>query len=363
MRSILVTGGTGMLGSALLPALDADRDLEIFVLAHGSSNPGAARLWSAGLRTRTVRVVRGDISLPDLGLGGSARAEISSRVDGILHAAALTAFGAPLDESRRVNVRGTRNVLAFARSCARLDRLAFVSTVYVSGTRTGTIFERDASHDAFVNSYERAKYEAEAAVRSSGLPAAIYRLSTLIGDLADGATTRFTAPHQALRLMYLGLASMVAGRPDCPIDLLPTDAAARTVAALFLRGPASGTFHVVSGPDRSFTLEEIIEASWEALARTVPAWRQRTRPRPVIVRPEVFDEAIRATRDAGNVLLLNAFGTIASYCAQFSHPKRFDDTELRRVVPEHARALPHAREYYRRVVEYCVRTDWGHRAV
>jgi hypothetical protein len=175
-----------------------------------------------------------------------------------------------------------------------------------------------------------------------------------------GATARFGMPHLAVRLIYLGLAPMTPGDPACVVDLLPTDVAATTVARLFAERFSPGrTYHVVAGDTKSFTLAEVITASWDALARAEPAWARRRRPQPVVCDEKTFAEALRAARETRNVVLLRAFDTVAQFCGQFSLPKRFDASELCATLPDHDKRVPHAREYYARVVAYCVRTAWG----
>ena len=49
----------------------------------------------------------------------------------------------PTVVAQRVNVEGTGNVLELYTTCERLERLVYVSTAYVSGLRTGTVYETE----------------------------------------------------------------------------------------------------------------------------------------------------------------------------------------------------------------------------
>lgn len=367
--SLLVTGATGMLGRELIPQLLVSTDAQLVLLARRERRAaGTDRLIRGVLgitkdasRSR-IRAVYGDIEAPGLGLTPAVLRGLRQEVTGMLHAAAATRFDQPLRSARRTNVTGTRNAVAFARSCERLDRFGLVSTVYVSGRRSGHIRESERAHDAgFANTYERTKYEAEGLVEAeTQIPSAIYRLSTLIGSSITGRTTHFTVPHKALRLMHLGLVPAVSGDPGCLIDLLPTDIAARAVTQLFLRERHERrTFHIVAGEQNSFTLAEVIDASWAAFSRHDPAWREHPKPKPLIVPTASFDRLVAAVTASGDPVTREVIATLAPFIAQLSHPKRFDMTALTAALPSFAATVPSIREVYPKVVAHCLRTSWG----
>ena len=74
-----------------------------------------------------MTAVAGDLTAPSLGLG-ERWAELAERVGAIVHGAASVAFDVSLEESRQINVEGTRRMLDFARACPRLRRFTYVST-------------------------------------------------------------------------------------------------------------------------------------------------------------------------------------------------------------------------------------------
>ncbi len=175
-RTILVTGASGALGPHLLAELlrceeneqiftllrpgptwaDRVQDLRdsVDALTGGSCSPSSF--------LERLHPITGDMTREDLGLDGRNRQRLSSEVDVVIHAAANTRFAASLNDLRDVNVDGTRRVLDLARRCARLRQFLLVSTTCVAGTRTGAIEEcLDATPEAFVNRYERTKWEAE----------------------------------------------------------------------------------------------------------------------------------------------------------------------------------------------------------
>jgi dihydroflavonol-4-reductase len=120
---ILITGGTGHLGSALVHHLVQDRglppsDLRVFFL-EGTPNCGLNDIPGLDLRP-------GDILDCE-----SVRAACRG-VDLVFHMAASTSFD-PRQKSRqwRTNVEGTRNLLEAARMIPTLRRICHTSTVNV----------------------------------------------------------------------------------------------------------------------------------------------------------------------------------------------------------------------------------------
>jgi fatty acyl-CoA reductase len=118
-KSILLTGGTGFLGTALvekilrsLPELG-----RLYLLIRPSRERDAASrfendvLGSAAFRrlrgelgdtfddhvSQKVRVLEGDVHAPSLGLDEEDLAELSREVDVVIHSAASVVFDAPLD--------------------------------------------------------------------------------------------------------------------------------------------------------------------------------------------------------------------------------------------------------------------------
>lgn len=306
-----------------------------------------------------VRLVRGDLTKERLGLPGSIHAELASSVDGIIHAAATTRFDLPLAEARRVNVLATEHLVRFAKHCRNLARFGMLSTVFVSGRRRGRILESERVHTAgFVNTYEQSKYEAEARLETSGVPYVIYRLSTLVGDSRTGFTSHFTTPHQALRVMHLGLASLVPGLADCSVDLIPTDWAAVTIVNHFLNpSPAGQVIHLVAGATRSYSLAQVIDESYGRLGEFDPAWKARHYPKPVIATQAAFQLLVRSAEQARDPLMIGVLGMLKYFTEQFSYPKDFETTSLNGAEPP-----PDIRDYYGRVVAYCLKTRWGRRA-
>src|SRR3954454_24302248 len=66
-----------------------------------------------------VTALAGDLTAPRLGLG-DGWGPLAQRVGAIVHGAASVAFDLSLEESRRINVDGTRRMIELARACPAL---------------------------------------------------------------------------------------------------------------------------------------------------------------------------------------------------------------------------------------------------
>jgi nucleoside-diphosphate-sugar epimerase len=351
---VLLTGGTGALGRELVPLLAADCD--VLVLTRGE--PRSAEARAAG-----VRFIHGDIThAVRLGMREADAAMVRERVTHIIHCAAETRFTLPLADARAVNVEGTRAVLDFARTCPAVRAMACASTVYVSGTRTGVILEREPGGRDWVNSYEQSKAEMEALAREAmaTLPVSIYRFSTIIGHSTTGAVTSFNAIHHALRLFYQGLAPMVPGDLLTPVDLVSVDFAASALHYLVMcRFEPGATYHLAAGSTRSCTLDELLDETVRAFERSRPAWRKRRIERPAVVGADTYALFTRSVAESGNALLQRAVQAVQAFAWQLVYPKTFDTSAADAALSGTSIVAPHCRDFYGKVVESCVANNWS----
>ena len=149
--AVFVTGATGYVGRFLVRRLvEASLRVRCLALPEDTVEP---------LATLGVELVRGDVTRLDTLLAHG------NGVGSIVHAAGAMLPNPPA-LVERVNVEGTRNVLAFAKrsGVTRFVYLSAVSAVY-----------------ARKNSYGRSKAEAERLVRESGLRYTILRPTMVYG--------------------------------------------------------------------------------------------------------------------------------------------------------------------------------------
>jgi NADH dehydrogenase len=154
MRSLFITGGTGVIGRRVLRRLPPSGFRDVVCLRRrGPASSSAV--------TSAVRFVQGDLRNPE-----AYRRHLAG-CDTVLHLAAATGV-APREESMAVNAEGTRALVREARNAGVRDFL-LVSTIAVKYPNT----ERYP--------YAESKQIAESAVRDSALRHAIVRPTIVIG--------------------------------------------------------------------------------------------------------------------------------------------------------------------------------------
>lgn len=149
--SVVVTGGSGVVGSALVRHLVADG-----ARPHCLSRSSAS---DTALRELGATPVRGDVL--DL---SSLRAGFEG-ADLVYHVAGMNTM-CPVDpeEMMRVNIDGSRNVVAAAEA-AGVRRLVYTSSAAAIGERAGEVGTEASEHRGwYLSHYERSKHLAERAV-------------------------------------------------------------------------------------------------------------------------------------------------------------------------------------------------------
>jgi thioester reductase-like protein len=260
---ILLTGATGFLGMELLVRLLEHTDREIVTPIRARDDAAAQQrlehvlamlLPPGSVPAGRVHAVAADLECRRLGLSAARRDAIAHDVETVVHCAASVQFTLPLQEARRINVGGTREILDLAARAARLERVIHVSTAYVAGNREGACFEheRDVGQSSR-NTYEQTKLEAEREVELSAVPAVILRPSVIVGDSRTGWTPSFNVIYWPLQAFARGLFPLVPGDPGARVDIVPVDTVADALLEL-VRGPRRGeAIHAVAGDDAPTT--------------------------------------------------------------------------------------------------------------
>jgi dTDP-4-dehydrorhamnose reductase len=228
MKTLLITGATGLLGSALARH-DAAHSYRVTGFSHVPSKaPGAIMQRFFDLTNRELTLEH----LNDLG------PEI------VIHCAAMTNVDLcekEPDAARRTNVEVTRTIVQWA--ARRGTRLVFISTDSVFDGGTGNYQEDDTTHP--VNEYARTKVAAEEIVRSAIPDALVVRTNFYGRSWKEGKPSLGEwMLGKLLRKECFSAFSDVRFSPLLTIDL------AGIVFDLLARN-ASGIFHVAARDNRS----------------------------------------------------------------------------------------------------------------
>ena len=349
--AILLTGATGFLGREMLPRLlERSAGRSIYLLIRGRDDADVQRRFLAlidslcarwpGLDRTRLRPLRGDVTLPWLGLGLEAAQDLASGVTRIIHSAASVHLNTSLTEARRTNLGGAREILRLAESCPRLERLAWISTAFVAGDRQGCILEKELQcGQNFRNAYEQSKFEAELMARSAGthLPITIFRPSIIVGDSRDGYTCNFASLYWPLRLVAEGVLRRVSGDPRTPLDLVPVDYVADAVVELMKhRDATGGCYQLVAGRAGTISAQEL-------LARAIRRFHRGGEPL-CFVSPSA-----------------EANARLRVFFAYLDGHKEFDDSAARSALQGTGLRCPRVSDYLDRLFAFCERTGWGER--
>ena len=331
MSRVLLTGATGFVGMEVLARLLERGEEEVLCVVRAADQAAAQERLDGVLATLytdpspyrgRARALAGDLTA-----GVEAPGEA---VDVVCHCAASISFDLPLEEARRINVEGTRAMLALGRATGA-RRFVHVSTAYVSGTHAGR-FREDERGVAFRNTYEQTKCEAEALFDDAGdLSVAIARPSIVMGESGTGWTPAFNVLYWPLRAFARGLFEAVPAKPDGRVDVVPVDYVADGICAL-VDHDATGVFNLVAGEDAS-TVDELAGLACAHFGR----------PRPPYVDTGAFGDAAA-----------DAHGAV--YLPYFDMEVVFDDRRTREQLGLRA---PRLRGYFDTLMDYADAARWG----
>jgi nucleoside-diphosphate-sugar epimerase len=286
--AVLVTGGTGFLGSHLAVEL-LDRGQRVLLLARGdykghSASQRLQRLLNwfdvPDEHRQRLNVLEGHLDAPGLGLNPKDAQQITNCVREVIHCASNTSFASRKREQvEKTNVQGLDNLLrTVGKSPCR--KLHLISTAYVAGRHSGLCPEDFTQPAAFHNVYEESKWRAEQMAAEHcarmGISLYVHRPSIVYGDSSTGRTLAFNALYYPIRTMHyfqkiytgdivdnnghkaqamdirlhtdgsLHLPVRIRGLNHGGVNLIPVDHFVRAFMAIRRHVPQGGFFHIVS---------------------------------------------------------------------------------------------------------------------
>lgn len=367
----LLTGATGFVGGEILVRLLERAGPEgppVYLLVRADDDDDArsrvrgvlaSLLGHADPYAERVVAFAADITRPGLGLAPERRRGLAERVGRIIHCAASVSFSLSLEESRSINVEGTRRMLdlaELAEGCGGIDSFNYVSTAYVGGDHRGSFAESDLDlGQGFRNAYERSKFEAELLVRERAerAKARIFRPSIVVGDSATGWTPAFNVVYSPLRAFARGALPLLPARRSSPVDIVPVDFVADAVLALAGSGEPGATWSLTAGP-RASSVGEIVDLASRRLEqsppRLLPSGLYRRTLHPLLLR-------------RGSERRRRALRSSEVFFPYFSMRLRYDNERTRRQLEPHGLEVPELPSYFDRLLGFATEADWGKRPI
>ncbi|MGW1835864.1 thioester reductase domain-containing protein [Streptomyces sp. NPDC002067] len=288
--AVLLTGGSGFVGSRLCAELLRRTDGEVICLVRAEDTARAERRMREVLRgngedvaaSPRLRAVPADLVADRFGLDEEAYGQVADETDAVYHCGASVHLAAPYERVAPVNLGGTRRVLEFCAT-GTPKHLHHVSTLGVFlAARLAGLERVDESTPPTTRmcgpfGYLRTKAEAEQAVTAAaagqGVAATLYRPGLVLADSRDGA-----APANDFTTCVLAAALVTGCYPTAP-GVLPAstvDHTAQAIAALSLAPGSAGSVYHVMRPE-PLPMRELFERARAHGHRlrevTAPQWR------------------------------------------------------------------------------------------
>jgi nucleoside-diphosphate-sugar epimerase len=262
--TVAVTGPTGEIGQAFVGALERSREVQrVLGMARRPFDP-VARGW------KKVVYRRGDV------LDRAAVAALVQDADVVVHLAFIIMSGA--EESRRVNLEGSRNVFAASVS-AGVKRLVYASSVAAYGYHADNpqpLTEDVPAHGSDGHYYSAQKAEVEAALHealdASATDAYVLRPCIVAGPdapmLIDNLPyTQLSErlPRAVLRLLDgVPILKPVLPDPGVPFQLVHHDDVATAMRAAVLGRGSAGAYNL-AGPGQLSVAQLAEELGWYSI--------------------------------------------------------------------------------------------------
>jgi thioester reductase-like protein len=340
----LLTGFPGFIGRRLArKLLDTDSRATLVALVEPRMLE-AGRQAAAEISGERIEVLSGDITDRRLGLTDADYERLAGEVRRVFHLAAIYDLSVPIELAQRVNVDGTGNVIEFCLAAGKLERLAYVSTAYVAGRRSGVVYEHElVMGQGFKNHYESTKFQAEVWVHEAidRVPTTIVRPAIVVGDSQTGETQKFDGPYYLLRaisqMQRAGQVIPQFGRLEATFNVVPVDYVVEAIAAAATEPEAlHQTLHLVD--PEPVTSRQLFTLLSEHYSGRKPRGR---------IPPSLVETSLRLP------LVREHFGnTPRESIAYLNHPVRFDTRRALNVLAMHDLVPPRFEDYVGAMVEF-----------
>ncbi|WP_280537280.1 SDR family oxidoreductase [Halopenitus sp. POP-27] len=265
-RHVLVTGGCGYIGSALVPRLRADERVATVTVLDDLSGSSPRNLLASGLATDdTIRFRRGDVT--EYGDVESAMRP----ADTVIHLAAITGAASTHDrpeETARVNYDATEHVLRAAGKLG-VSNVVFASSCNVYGRAAAEDIDETVDPDP-INPYAETKLRAEGlleeAIDEYDLTGTALRMSTNYG-YAPGVRFNLVVNHFVFRALTDHPLTVYGDGSNWRPFIHVTDAARAYAHAALDPESWDRLVYNVGDDDANYRVAEIAEAVREELDR------------------------------------------------------------------------------------------------
>lgn len=368
MRHVLITGATGIIGSAIVPLFLNQTDTHVYLLLRSKAGEAASdrlnKLWdfwgndiiAPDAKHRITLIESNHLDQPKLGLNDVNYNMLSYNLTHIIHCAGSINLNMPDDIAKKNTYLITEQILQLARTASshhNFIKLDYVSTVGVAGKYLSPVPETLLPNvTEFQNNYEKYKAEAERLLfkEPSSFAITLHRPSMVVGHSQTGKIISFKGVYYLISFFAgeftYGIIPKVA---HLKMDMVPVDYVAE---AIYWSSTTSLTdnqvLHLCSGEKECVSLKNVIQVAQQTKKNlnnkcftliSIPPylfWKILSFIKLVIVNPNIKK-------------FLGSLGVFASY---FDQPQRFNIERTHSLLQKASITKPSSKQFLPIVVEY-----------
>ena len=150
------------------------------------------------------------------------------------------------------------------------------------------------------------------------------------------------------------------GHPSWLIDVIPTDWSISVLAFLFEGCFVPGeVLHICAGASGSPNMAEVRKLTMELFERHPLVQKWLPIKVPEFVSLSAYEEYVQKSMQSGDNLLIELLKVLNQFLPQMGIDQCFDNNQVLQKLEGSGIMLPDFRYYYRKLLRYCVETDWG----
>lgn len=279
MKSFLLTGASGVVGSSVLQELLKTDIDKIYILLRAKNQEelktrksNILNFLQVPIENNKVIAISGDITQYRLGLDNVVYKQLSTCLTNVIHCAASVQLDITREESFKHSVGSVKHVLEFMSNIPHC-KLDYVSTVGVKGKDANPLIEdRVSPRTEFYNTYEEGKYLAELEIYAAidqGQLITIHRPGMVVGHSISGRIIHFQVFYHLIKLICGRYSSgIVPSIGHVKIDTIPSDLVGQAITLSALMPNTAGKIiHSCSGFDNAPSIHELQELTFSSFKK------------------------------------------------------------------------------------------------